>query len=80
MKKLISLTLTAAAIATLAACANSNPDMIRRGDTQTMSTVQDGVILTVRTVTVDGSQSGVGGVVGGVVGAIAGSAGSGVLN
>ena len=31
-----------------------------------------------RTVTVDGSQSGVGGVVGGVVGAIAGSAGSGV--
>ena len=78
MKKLISLTLTAAAIATLAACASSSPDTIRRGDTQTMSSVQDGVILTVRTVTVDGSQSGVGGVVGGVVGAIAGSAGSGV--
>ena len=78
MKKLISLTLTVAAIATLAACANSSPDMIRRSDTQTMSQVQDGVILTVRTVTVDGSQSGVGGVVGGVVGAIAGSAGSGV--
>ena len=78
MKKLISLTLTAAAIATLAACASSSPDTIRRSDTQTMSSVQDGVILTVRTVTVDGSQSGVGGVVGGVVGAIAGSAGSGV--
>jgi len=78
MKKLISLTLTVAAIATLAACASSSPDIIRRSDTQTMSQVQDGVILTVRTVTVDGSQSGVGGVVGGVVGAIAGSAGSGV--
>jgi outer membrane lipoprotein SlyB len=78
MKKLISLSLGIAIVAALAACANSSPDVIRRSDTQTMSQVQDGVILTVRTVTVDGSQSGVGGVVGGVVGAIAGSSGSGV--
>lgn len=78
MKKIISLALTVAAIATLAACASSSPDVIRRSDTQTMSQVQDGVVLTVRAVTVDGSQSGVGGAVGGVVGAIAGSAGSGV--
>lgn len=78
MKKIISLALTVAAIATLAACASSSPDVIRRSDTQTLSQVQDGVVLTVRAVTVDGSQSGVGGAVGGVVGAIAGSAGSGV--
>lgn len=78
MKKLISLTLTIAAIATLAACANSSPDVIRRSDAQTLSQIQDAVVLSVRTVTVDGSQSGIGGVVGGVVGAIAGSAGSGV--
>jgi outer membrane lipoprotein SlyB len=78
MKKPISLIFSAVAIAMLAACANSNPDMIRRSDTQTMSQIQDAVVLSVRTVTVDGSQSGVGGVVGGVVGAIAGSAGSGV--
>ncbi len=78
MKKMISLTLTVAAIATLAACASSSPDVIRRSDTQTLSQVQDAVVLSVRTVTVDGSQSGVGGAVGGVVGAIAGSSGSGV--
>lgn len=78
MRKLISLTLAVVAVATLAACANSSPDLIRRSDTQTMSQVQDAVVLSVRTVTVDGSQSGVGGAVGGVVGAIAGSAGSGV--
>jgi outer membrane lipoprotein SlyB len=36
------------------------------------------VVLTVRTVTVDGSQSGIGGAVGGVVGAIGGYGGSGV--
>jgi len=78
MKKMISMTLAMAAIATLAACASSSPDLIRRSDTQTMSQIQDAVVLSVRTVTVDGSQSGVGGVVGGAVGAIAGSAGSGV--
>ena len=78
MKKLISLALVIAAIATLAACASSSPDTIRRSDTQTLSQVQDGVVLSVRPVSVEGSQSGVGGVVGGVVGAIAGSAGSSV--
>ncbi len=78
MKNLISLAIVVAAVATLAACASSSPDVIRRSDTQTMSQVQDGVVLSVRTVTVDGSQSGVGGAVGGAVGAIAGSAASGV--
>ena len=74
----VSFIITVAAIATLAACANSNPDTISRSDAQVMSQIQDAVVLSVRTVTVDGSQSGVGGVVGGVVGAIAGSAGSSV--
>lgn len=59
-------------------CASSNPDVIARGDAQRMAQVQDGTVLSVRTVTVDGSQSGVGATVGGVVGAIGGYGGSGV--
>jgi outer membrane lipoprotein SlyB len=62
----------------LGACASSSPDVIARGDAQRMALVEDGVILSVRTVTVDGSQSGIGGAVGGVVGAIGGYGGSGV--
>lgn len=64
--------------ATLGACASSSPDVIARGDAQRMAQVQDGVVLTVRPVTVDGSQSGVGAAVGGVVGAVGGYGGSGV--
>lgn len=67
-----------AASAALVACASSSPDVIQRGDAQRMAQVQDGVVLSVRTVTVDGSQSGVGATVGGVVGAIGGYGGSGV--
>lgn len=62
----------------LVACASSSPDVIARGDAQRMAQVQDGVVLSVRTVTVDGNQSGVGAAVGGVVGAIGGYSGSGV--
>jgi len=73
------LTLLAVGVACMfAGCATSDPDMISRDNVQTMSQVQDGVVLSVRKVTVDGSQSGVGAAVGGVVGAIGGSAGSGV--
>ena len=73
------LTLAAAGLAVvLGGCATSDPDMISRDNAQTMSQVQDGVVLSVRKVTVDGSQSGVGAAIGGVVGAIGGSAGSGV--
>ena len=43
-----------------------------------MALVEDAVVLSVRTVTVDGSQSGVGAAVGGVVGAIGGYSASGV--
>jgi len=73
------LTLAAAGLAVvLGGCATSDPDMISRDNAQTMSQVQDAVVLSVRKVTVDGSQSGVGAAIGGVVGAIGGSAGSGV--
>lgn len=56
----------------LAGCATSSPDVIQRGDAQRLSTVADAVVLSVRTVTVEGSQSGVGAAAGGAVGGIAG--------
>lgn len=70
MKKLL---IASAVALSLAACSTTSPDVIQRGDAQRMSQVQDATVLSVRPVTVDGSQSGVGGVSGGVVGAIAGS-------
>jgi outer membrane lipoprotein SlyB len=54
-------------------CATSSPDVVQRGDAQRMSQVEDGVILSVRNITIDGSQSGVGTAAGGVIGAVAGS-------
>ncbi|MFN4005456.1 MAG: hypothetical protein ACK4MJ_12760 [Hylemonella sp.] len=68
MKHLWTLTLALL----LTACASSSPDVIQRGDAQRLSTVADAVVLSVRTVTVEGSQSGVGATTGGVVGGIAG--------
>ena len=64
--------ISALAIA-LSACATSSPDVISRNDAQRMSTVQDATVVSVRTVTIDGSQSGVGTVAGAVVGGVAGS-------
>lgn len=78
MKPLFNLGLALAVATTLVACASSSPDVIQRGDAQRMSQVQDGIVLSVRNVVVDGSQSGIGGAVGGVVGAIGGYGGSGV--
>ena len=69
MKKLVLAVL----VASLGACATSSPDVIQRNDAQRLSQVQDGTILSIRPVTVDGSQSGVGTVAGGVVGGVAGS-------
>jgi outer membrane lipoprotein SlyB len=65
--------LMAALVASLAACATSSPDVIQRGDAQRLSQVQDGTVLSIRPVTVDGSQSSVGTVAGGVIGGVAGS-------
>jgi outer membrane lipoprotein SlyB len=78
MRKVIYLVLVVSIAAVLGACASSSPDVIQRGDAQRMAKIEDGVVLSIRTVTVDGSQSGVGAAVGGVVGAIGGYGGSGV--
>lgn len=78
MKRFMSLSAALVASLVLAACASSSPDVIKRGDAQQMAQVQDGVVLSVRPVVVDGSQSGIGAGVGGVVGAIGGYSGSGV--
>jgi len=69
MNKLILAVL----LASLGACATSSPDVIQRNEAQRLSQVQDGTVLSIRPVTVDGSQSGLGGTAGGVVGAVAGS-------
>lgn len=73
MNALTRISLSAALVLALGACATSSPDVIQRGDAQRMSQVQDGVLLSIRTVTVDGSQSGIGATVGGVTGAVAGA-------
>ena len=78
MKSFIRLSVSVLIAASLAACATSSPDVISRSEAQRMAQVQDGVVLTVRPVVVDGSQSGVGAAVGGVVGAVGGYGGSGV--
>lgn len=63
----------AVALAVLAGCSTTSPDVISRQDANRMSTVIDGTVLSVRGVTVEGSQSGVGAAAGGVVGGVAGS-------
>jgi outer membrane lipoprotein SlyB len=69
MKKL----LLAGLVASLAACATSSPDVIQRSEAQRMSQVQDATVLSIRPVTVDGSQSGIGAGAGAVAGGVAGS-------
>lgn len=78
MKTIVNLALVLAVVTGLGACASSSPDVIKREDAQRMAQVEDAVVLSVRTVTIDGSQSGIGAAVGGVVGAIGGYGGSSV--
>jgi outer membrane lipoprotein SlyB len=65
--------LVAAVAAALCACSTTSPDVIQRSDAQRLSQVQDATVLSVRPVTVEGSQSGVGAATGGVLGGLAGS-------
>jgi outer membrane lipoprotein SlyB len=68
-KKLVMV----AALGALAACQTANPDVVNRYDAQRMSSVQDATVLSLRPVTLQGRDSGVGTVGGAVIGGIAGS-------
>lgn len=57
----------------MAACSTTSPDVIKREDAQRLSTVQDATVVSIRPVTVEGSQSGIGGAAGAVAGGVAGS-------
>jgi outer membrane lipoprotein SlyB len=61
-----------AALLTLAGCATSNPDVVRRDSAQRMAQVQDATVLSVRPVVIDGNQSGSGALAGAVAGGVAG--------
>lgn len=65
--------LVALSAVALAACTTTSPDVINRHDAQRLSQVQDATVLSVRPVTVDGSQSGGGAAAGAVAGGVAGS-------
>jgi outer membrane lipoprotein SlyB len=68
-KKLIMV----AALGALSACVVANPDVVSPYDAQRMSSVQDATVLSVRPVTLQGRDTGVGTVGGAVIGGIAGS-------
>ena len=70
--KSISTTLATLALV-MAGCSTTSPDVIKREDAQRMSNVLDGVVVSTRPVTVEGSQSGIGATAGGVAGGVAGS-------
>ena len=71
---MMTKTLIATAMAAvLAACTTTSPDVVQRGDAQRLASVQDATVLSVRPVTVEGNQSGVGAATGAVVGGVAGS-------
>ena len=64
--------LIALSIAALAGCTTTSPDVVSRNEAQRLSTVTDATVLSVRTVTVDGSQSGIGAAAGGIIGGVTG--------
>ena len=67
-----SIPIIAVALA-LGACATSDPNVVPVYGAQRMSHVYDATVLSVRPVTIDGSQSGIGAGAGAIVGGIAGS-------
>lgn len=60
-------------LAVLAGCSTSSPDVVSRSEAQRLATISDAIVLSTRTVVVDGTQSGIGATAGGVVGGIAGA-------
>ena len=73
MFRQLVLVASVAALGTLGACQTANPDAVSRYDAQRMSSVQDATVLSIRPVTLQGSDTGVGTVGGAVIGGIAGS-------
>ncbi|MEO5686245.1 MAG: hypothetical protein ABIR54_02710 [Burkholderiaceae bacterium] len=73
MFKQIVLIAAVASIGSLAGCVVANPNTVSAYDAQRMSTVQDATVLSVRPVTLQGRDTGIGTVSGAVVGGIAGS-------
>lgn len=65
--------IAALSLAALAACTTTSPDVIKPGDAQRLSQVQDATVLSIRPVVVEGSQSGGGAAAGGIIGGVAGS-------
>jgi outer membrane lipoprotein SlyB len=65
--------LTAVSVAALTACATSSPDVVHPYEAQRASYVYDATVLSIRPVTIDGSQSGLGATAGAVAGGVAGS-------
>jgi len=69
----MKIALCLALAAGLAGCATHSPDVIRPYEAQRMSQVYDATVLSVRPVTIEGSQSGLGSTAGAVAGGVAGS-------
>jgi outer membrane lipoprotein SlyB len=65
--------LTALSAAALTACATSSPDVVHPYEAQRAAYVYDATVLSVRPVTIDGSQSGLGATAGAVAGGVAGA-------
>ena len=63
--------LSALLVASLTACATHSPDVIHPYEAQRVSTIWDATVLSVRPVTIDGYQSGVGASVGAIAGGVA---------
>jgi outer membrane lipoprotein SlyB len=73
MFKQFVLIATIAGVGSLAGCVVANPNTVSAYDAQRMSTVIDATVLSVRPVTLQGRDTGVGTVSGAVIGGIAGS-------
>ncbi|MDO9002738.1 MAG: glycine zipper 2TM domain-containing protein [Aquabacterium sp.] len=74
MKRFVIAASTGLMLAVLAACSTTSPDVVKPGDAQRLSQVEDAVVLNVRPVVVEGSQSGAGAATGAVIGGVGGSA------
>jgi outer membrane lipoprotein SlyB len=73
MKSFAVAASTGLILAVLAACSTTSPDVVKPGDAQRLSQVEDAVVLNVRPVVVEGSQSGGGAAAGAVIGGVGGA-------